>query len=660
MQRVLPALACVALVIGTLAVLSPALAAEDDSGGEADSLEAGGSETEADTTAEARAQTDVLTKAEARAARIPEKLWEAHPTYTISVSKRKDVTNWDSQIIMNKSLSNKLGFTLAGTVTSRENSTLQRLDASNATSAVVRYQLNDAINFGMNYGAGVSDFSYLKGSEKSDKKKNQDVTVSSELTRKLFDRADFNLKVTGGTTSNSFASLSNSGRRQDLTASLTLSPLPGLKTSTTFTGRRLFLDSKVDSGSGAIFSSQDRTYTNRIAFTLSYDVMPGIRFGMDASETMDQRQHPDPEEKAQETERKSNKDASVTSSINIIPRLTWDMGVSLDSYKGRYVIRSRSNSNSSSAKMQGSGTLRAWRGAVVSFGGSRTDSRDEYQTADTGNTLQKSLNLRLTQDLGAKADLSLTALSDLVSVFYDNKEANPRDRDRLSNRVSMDIAYIPYENVTAHLGGEYSQEQSVFTQAAASGNNRNTTRYRVSGSYDVRTFRGIKITQTYDIGAVYSLYQFAPSVNSLVRNSNVKTRFDVPITNRVALGIDHTYRYQDQGGYYEVGGSNKYSRAAGSETNTFGLGTSYGIGGFRFNVKQSYYRQDTWTYKDSKKVFKPGNWSVDLSGRAGFKYEFRERTKVSFSVERNRLEGTNVGEAFRQYWNVELEASRVF
>ena len=659
-DQALPALACVALVIGAAALLSPALAA-GDSGGGADSLEAGSVETQADTTAEGKAGTGLATEEEARPVRIPEKLWVTHPTYTLSVNKRKDVTNFDSKIVLNKELSSKLSFSMTGAVTSRENSTLNRLDAQNVTSALVRYALNDQINFSMNYGANVSDFSYLKGPKvPSDRKKNEDVTVSSQLSRKLFDSADFDLKLLAGTTTNSFGSVSNSGRRQDLTASLGLSPIAGLRTSTTFTGTRYFLDSKVDSGGGAVFASEDKTYTNRLAFAIAFDVMPGIRFGMDASETMDQRQHPDPEQKAQETERKSSKSASVTSSIGIIPRLTWDMGVSLDNYENRYVIRSKSNSKSRSAKLDGSGTLKAWRGAQFNFGGSRSESRDEYQTADTGNTLQKSLSLRVSQDLGTKADLNLTALSDLISVFYDDKASNPRDRDRLSNRVSMDLGYVPYADITTHFGGEYSEERSIFTEAASSANNRNTTRYRVTGSYDIKAFRGIKITQTYDIGAVYNLYQFDSNSNSLVRNSNVTTRFAIPVAREVGLDVSHTYRYQDQGGYREVGGSHLYSRAAGSETNTFALGTSYGIKGFRFTFRQSYYRLNSWNYEAGKKVFNAGSWSVDLSGRVGFKYEFKERTRVSFSIERNRLEGSNVGEAYKRYWNIELEASHVF
>jgi hypothetical protein len=578
------------------------------------------------------------------------------------------VTNWDSRISLNRDLSDKISLNLNGSVVTRENTTLNRLDASNGTSAALRYQLNSNIGFSMNYATNVSAFSYdLKGGRPAEKKKNEDITISSELTRKLFNVADVNVRVVAGSTSNSFAAVSNQGRKQSLTASLGFAPSPKLRASATYTGNRLFLDSEVDSGGGAVFTSEDRTFSNDIAFSLSYEMLPGIRFGADASEGTDQRQHPDPVERKQETEQKKSKSASVTSSFSFIRRVTWDLSVRFNSFDNKYEIRRQSNSRSKSADLQGSAKIIAWRGANLNVGGTREISRDMYEggvssgvSAETGDNLHKSLSLRLTQDLGPKADLNLTAISDLISVIYDDKDANPKDRDRLSNRVSADMTYLPYANITTRFGGEYSEEQSIYVKAVSSSNNRAQTRYRVTGSYDLKTFRKINLSQTYEIGAVYSVYEFDASNNSLVRNSNISTRMKVPVSSGIQLDVDHTYRYQDQGSYRESGKQKFYGRTGGSESNTFGIGTGYTIKRIHLSIRQAYYLQDTWDYKDDKKVFKAGNWSVEISGRASFKYEFRERTKFSFSLEQNRKEGTNISEAFKRYWNVEMEASHVF
>lgn len=597
-----------------------------------------------------------------------QRLWEVHPSYTVSINKRKDVTNWDNKISLNKDLSSKISLNLNGSVVSRENTTLSRLDASNGTSAALRYKMNSDIGFVMTYSTNVSSFSYdLKGRKPADKKKNEDLTISSELNKKLFDAADVNVRVTAGSTSNSFALVSNKGRKQALTASMAFAPSPKFRASATYTGNRLFLDSQVDSSGGAPFKTEDRTFSNNIAFSLSYEMLPGIRFGADASEGTDQRQHPDPDKNQQETEKKASKSASLTSSFEFIKWLTWDMAVRFNSYDNTYEIRKTSNSKSKSANLEASAKITAWRGASLNAGGTREISRDIYESGpsgeasgETGDNLHKSLSLRLTQDLGPKADLNVTAISDLISVAYDDKAANPKDRDRLSNRVSADLTYLPYARITTRFGGEYSQEQSIYVKAASSANNRTQTRYRVTGSYDVKTFRKIGLSQTYEIGAVYTVYQFDESNNSLVRNSNISTRFRVPVITGVQLDLDHAYRYQDQGSYRESGKQGLYGRSGGSESNTLGIGTGYTLGRIHLSFRQAYYVQDTWDFKDGKKVFKHGNWSVEISGKANFKYEFKERTKFSISLEQNRKEGTSISEAFRRYWNVELEASHVF
>jgi hypothetical protein len=382
---------------------------------------------------------------------------------------------------------------------------------------------------------------------------------------------------------------------------------------------------------------------------------------LDASNSQDQRQHPDPDSLQQETERKSSKNASVTSSFDMFKRLNGDLSVSFSNSESKYKLRGRRNSRSSSADLAASATILPWRGATINLGGQRETSRDEYITSDTANNLHKSLSLKMSQNLGAKTDLSLTALSDLTSVFYDNKQANPTDRDHLNNRISLDASFRPYANVTTRFGSEFSEEQSIYVRPEQSANNRRATRYRVSGSYDVKTLYDIGITQTYDIGAVYTLYTYAKSNNSLVRNSNISTTFRIPVAPGLGLNLDHAYKFQDQGSYSERGREKGYSRSAENVSNAFAIGLNYRM--FRrlnLTVRQSYYLQTNWNYENGKKVLYYNTQSTELSGRVGFKYDFTDRTKFSFSLEQDRNEGNRVGAAFRKYWNVELEASHVF
>ncbi|HVP58131.1 MAG TPA: hypothetical protein VMU02_08530, partial [bacterium] len=377
------------LALALLGVALPAAADDTDTGGGQDSTAA------ADTTSMQAAPEAGLNTA-------GQPLWEAHPAENFKVTKSKDVTNWDNSITLAKQLSSKLSLNLSGTVTARENSTLNKSDASNGASAILKYQLNNNITFSTTYSSNVSAYRYaLSRNAPADRRKGEDVSVAGELSRKLLDAVDVNVKASGGSTSNSFQAMSNDGRRVDLTAAVSYAP-GALRTSASFTGKRLFQDSRVDSGGASVFTSQDNTFSKNLALSLSYDMLPGVRLGMDASNNEDQRQHPDPAQKLQETESKKSQSASVTSSFDMWKRLTWDMAVKFNSSKNRYKLRSVSNSKSNGADLTASAKITPWRAATVSLGGEREVTRDEYVTADTGNSLHKSLSCNVSQGLGSK------------------------------------------------------------------------------------------------------------------------------------------------------------------------------------------------------------------------------------------------------------------
>jgi hypothetical protein len=643
MARSLVSFAAAAGALALVAGLASEALAADSTDVSVDSLQAG----EADST-------------------IAEKLsagpfWEVHPDYSVKINKRKDVTNWDTRIGMGKDLTDKLNMTVSGVVSTRENTTLNRSDAVNGASASMKYKLNNNINFGMAYNTNLSAYRYDLGRDAAaDRKQNLDANVSSELTKKLFDAIDVNVRAVAGSTSNSFASVSNKGRRQDLTASVAFAPTDALRTSTTYTGSRLFLDSQV-TGAAGNFATKDRTFSQNLGFTLSYEMLPGIQFGVDASSNQDRRQHPDPATRSQETESKSSTTASINSSFDMLKRITWDLGVKFADTEGRYVVRNKSNSKTQSADLTASTKVLPWRGANVSLGGEREISRERFATPDTDRNLHKSLNFKLAQNLGSKADMEFTALSDLISVFYDSTDANPRDRDRLSNRVAVDVKYRPFTWATTALGSEVSGDRTIYVKPQQSANNRNATRYRVYGNYNLTTWYDISIIQNYDIGATYTLYQYVPSNGSLIRNSNINTSFRIPVAPELNLNLDHTYKLQDQGSYVRQGHKRLYGRTAQSVSNSFAITMNYTLMR-RLNliIRQAYYLQSTWAYTGSRKYLRSSIETSEISGRLGFKHQIGERSRISCSVERSWNEGSAISAAFRRYWNLEIEASHVF
>jgi hypothetical protein len=601
----------------------------------------------------------------------PDSLWsqglqgwlgDTHPTYKVSISKRKDVTNWDTKIALQKRLSEKVSMSMTATLQTRENSTLNRSDSNDGTSATLRYNLNDDIKFGLSYNSSINAYRFsLKHEEPDDRKRKQDISISSELTKTISDAIDLRLKTIAGSTENSFSSVSNRGSKQDMSASLTFSPTEDFRTSANYTAKRMLLDSQVDSSGTAVFTSKDRTFSQNISFGIDYKIMRGVSLNLDASRSDQRRQHPDPREKKQETEGRSSRRAAASSAFDLFDRLTWDVSVSFSESNTEFVLQDTRGSKITGASLNASAKLLPWRGATLNLGGKRDVNRNDYQTVETGDDVQKSVSLKLTQDLGQRADLNVTALSDMVSVFYDDKDENPKDRDRLNNRISLDIGYKPLGSVSTRLGGEFSEENLVYVKAASSANNRTTRKYIVSGNYRLSTVRSIEITQNYNISAVYTYYHFGESKNTLVRDSNVQTRFQVPVTGGLKLSLNHNYKFRDQGSYREEGSRRLYGKAAEKETQLFNIGCNYSLGKlFRIVVRQVYTLQRSWEYPEGEKVLDYETTTTEISGRVGFDYKFGDNTKISLTVEQNRKEGSRVGEAFKSYRNIEFEASHVF
>ena len=335
--------------------------------------------------------------------------WDTHPKYEVGISKKKDVTNWDTKISLQKRLSSRLSLNLNANLHTRENSTLNRSDSNDGTTANLKYRLNDDISFGLVYNARVNAYRFGGSDEPQDRKKKEDITISSQLTKQLGDAIGITLKTTAGATENSYASVSNKGRRQDLNASISYDPSEDLSMSVDYTGKRLNLDSSIDSSGVSIFSSQDITFSQNLRLAVSYNVVPGMSMRINAARSDHEKQHPDPGTKQQETENRSSRSAAVSTSFSFYERFTWDVSVDFSDSETQFVVQDGKNNAMESASLTGSAKLRPWRGGTINLGAEREISRSEYVTDDSGEDLHKYLTLKLTQDLIAPIKEQLNA-----------------------------------------------------------------------------------------------------------------------------------------------------------------------------------------------------------------------------------------------------------
>lgn len=592
-----------------------------------------------------------------------------HPDLSIRVNRQKDVTNWETKLVLRERLSSRLNLNFSASLNTRENSTLNRSDSNDGVTAGLKYSLTDMLALGVRYNSKVTAFRYsLDKKDPDERKGKEEITVSAELNRLLVSGVDLHLSMNAGATENAYASVSNSGSRKDLAASVAYAPNPTLRTSVSYTATSTVLDSRVDSSGVSLFSSTDESFAQDLAFNMAYDIRPGVKLSADATRNERKKQHPDPVRLEQETEMRKARRAGGSLDFGIWPRLKWDVSANFSQNDNLFNLQSDRDNSSESADLKGGARVIPWRGAAMNLGADWEKSRNIYKRLEggdnTGDNLYKSLSLKLDQDLGVKARLSLTALSDITSVVYDDKNketGNDKDRDRVNNRVSLTVNYIPIAAVTTKLGGEFSDEQTVYTQRTQSWNNKNTRRFRATGSYDIKTFRRVGLTQDYDISAVYTYYQFGENRNTLVRNSNISTRIVFPVAPKVDVNLNHQYKFQDQGGYREVNGQSLYARSSERETNVMAINLRYApIRALKLTARSSYQLQRTYSYKDGVKRLDFEIPTSELSARVSFNHNWGEKTSLAVTVEQKRREGPRVSENYRNFTNVEFEATHVF
>jgi hypothetical protein len=606
-------------------------------------------------------------EAESDSTRIPvsyEHWYDAtHPSVEFTLNKEKDVTNWDARIALVQPFGQKFNVRLNAVLSNRSNSTLNRADANDGTTASLSYALNDDLSFSANYNSTVlANWYDLNGGAPDDRKKRGSFTVASDYNKQLTGGMGVRVHVGGGATQNSYSDLSNSGNQGDIGASVTYNPAgSNFRASADYTGKQIFLTSRVDSAGFLVLETQDKTFSQNLTFDTAFDVFPGLRVAANLLANDEQKQRPDQVAQEQETELRKRRGVSVNTSYRLTEGFTWDATVNLSRAKSRFKVREDRNSDVNNAVINGSLKVIPWGGASVNVGGKWGDTRSVYITADTGNNIQKSVSFKYAQKVGPKADFNVSALSDLATIEYDNKMANPKDRDLLSNRVSADFGYKLRPRINLGLGGEISRERSVYTQSEQSGNNKDIERYRITGSYDIKTWQKVGLNQRYEISSVFTEYHFDDTRNTLVRNSSISTSVDFKIVRALGLNVRHNYKYQDQGGYRKENGERLYAQATESESHLLNIALNYRVGRYlNFRIRQGFFTDTRWRYEDGMKILDYVVQNTDISGRVGFDYKISETSEVAFFVEHNRKEGDRVNEAFRDYWNAEIRAKHIF
>ncbi len=143
---------------------------------------------------------------------------------------------------------------------------------------------------------------------------------------------------------------------------------------------------------------------------------------------------------------------------------------------------------------------------------------------------------------------------------------------------------------------------------------------------------------------------------------SITTNLDVKPFDPLNLGIEHSWRGQDEGSYVEDEfGVEGYGRNSEREDHRLSLTVNYKIANMiAIEVKQSLSVQNKWRVADDGRTPVWDKFDANIVGRASTEYSLPDGTTLNVSVARTQREATSISERQRKVWNISANISRNF
>ncbi len=129
------------------------------------------------------------------------------------------------------------------------------------------------------------------------------------------------------------------------------------------------------------------------------------------------------------------------------------------------------------------------------------------------------------------------------------------------------------------------------------------------------------------------------------------------------LGLEHTWRVQDEGSYAEnEHGVEGYGRNSERVDQKLGVTLGYKIADvIKIEVRQNLGVQDKWSIdEDGDKTPVWDKFDTSIVGKASTDYSLPDGTTLKISVARTHRNATSISERQREVWNISADLSRTF
>lgn len=580
---------------------------------------------------------------------------EFHPIYRLEHKRDQDVASWTHGFTMNYPVSPVISFSSGSNIDTRTNDASNRLSRQETWNAGLDMQVTGAVSTGLKFRRTkhLDLQNEGKPNETRSSREKESVKLSTSYHKAHMTGLDLSLGATAGLEKNSYTDVKSRGATQGITGRLLYSPLRGLNTSFTYGGSHSLLDSE----QGDLASTDE---------SISHDLSSHVDYGwqkhsfvVDVGRSAGQQEYP----KQEQTELKEQESESTSMSANLqlLEALTARLGFSYSRNQLYYRVEPSRNSDITARGVEGHVVYDV---GTTSFKAdlSSDRKRNDYFDAQTGRNFSNTLTMTLAHVFREGLDATLRGRMNLLSVHYDDFENNDQDRDLFDREATLTVNYKARTDITTGLTVKVREDQLIYIRTSRTGDNKTTQKYAIEPFIRKAFTPSLSASQRYQLSADYTFYDYDKDANFLIRNMSITTNLDWKPFSPLNLGLEHSWRGQDEGSYVEDEfGVEGYGRNSEREDHRLGLALNYKIANLvSIEVKQSLSIQDKWRITEDGRTRVWDKFDTSILGRASTEYSLPDGTTLNVSVARTQREATSISERQRKVWNISANISRTF
>ena len=580
---------------------------------------------------------------------------EFHPSYRLDQTLDQDVASWTHAFTMNYPISQKISFSSTANINTRTNDASDRLNRQETWTAGLNARVSSAITTGLKFRRNkhIDVRNEGKANETRSAREKESVKFSTSYNKLYMQGLDISLSANAGIEKNNYTDVKSKGGTQGITGSLGYSPISSLSTSFSYTGNHSLLDSEQGS-----LLSKDESTKHDLSGHVDYGWQMH-RFAVDMRRTTGTQQYP----KQEQTEHKSQESEStgVTADLLLLEGLAAKISFSYSRNQQYYRIEPSRNSDVAARGVDAHITYDLGETQFKADLGSDR-KRNEYFDVRTGNNYTNTLSASLTHSFREGLDASLRGRMSLLSVHYDDVEANDKDRDLFDREATLTVNYKVRKDITTGLVIKVRDDQLIYIRRSRTGDNKTTQKFAIEPFIRKSFTPRFGASQRYQLSADYTFYRYDSDANFLIRNMSVITGLNWRPFDPLELGVEHTWRVQDEGSY-STGeqGVEGYGRSSERIDQKLGITLGYKIAGLvAIEVRQNLGVQNKWKIDEDGRTPTWDKFDTSLVGKASTDYSLPDGTTIKVSIARTHRNATNISERRREVWNISANLSRTF